>query len=143
MSTRLPFTARPRAARHELDGVDVVAEALAGGAALRMSRGAEEAFLSRTYSARRVEKRPPQRECRGRKVVTRQQRPHRIEQGPEVIPADLAGNADYLAELAAVQVLMRARSASVSPENSARPPERPSGSSETPRRPPIPPGFDE
>ena len=63
--------------------------------------------------------------------------------------ADLQGDAEYQAELAALQARMRARKAGTSEprnggdEDDVRPPERPAGSSEPPRRPPTPPSFDE
>lgn len=69
---------------------------------------------------------------------------------PPSADADLAGDAEYQAELAALQARMRARrngsppDPTASPDDGApRPPERPSGSSEPPRRPPDPPSFDE
>jgi len=63
--------------------------------------------------------------------------------------ADLQGDAEYQAELAALQARMRARKGSApeaakdANEGDARPPERPAQSSEPPRRPPTPPSFDE
>ena len=63
--------------------------------------------------------------------------------------ADLADDPEYQAELAALQARMRGRKNGSPPipnaapeENGSRRPERPSGSSEPPRRPPAPPSFD-
>ncbi len=63
--------------------------------------------------------------------------------------ADLQGDAEYQAELAALQARMRARKADTpeatknADEGDGGAPERPAGSSEPPRRPPTPPSFDE
>ena len=63
--------------------------------------------------------------------------------------ADLQGDAEYQAELAALQTRMRARKAGApettenTNEGDGGAPERPAGSSEPPRRPPTPPSFDE
>jgi hypothetical protein len=63
--------------------------------------------------------------------------------------ADLQGDAEYQAELAAPQARMRGRKAGApeatknTNEGDGGAPERPAGSSEPPRRPPTPPSFDE
>lgn len=63
--------------------------------------------------------------------------------------ADLQGDAEYQAELAALQARMRARKGGTpeatknADEGDGGAPERPAGSSEPPRRPPTPPSFDE
>lgn len=69
---------------------------------------------------------------------------------PDEDDADLKDDPEYQAELAALQARMRGRRNGSPPDptaapedNGPRPPERPSGSSETPRRPPSPPSFDE
>ncbi|MFN3613572.1 MAG: TraM recognition domain-containing protein, partial [Rubrimonas sp.] len=78
----------------------------------------------------------------------------RPETTPEFEPdeddADLKDDPEYQAELAALQARMRARKGDTPPEAEAkpedlpaRPPERPSGSSESSKRPPTPPGFDD
>ena len=68
---------------------------------------------------------------------------------PDEDDADLKDDPEYQAELAALQARMRGRKNGSPPipkaapeDNGSRPPERPSGSSETPRRPPAPPSFD-
>jgi len=90
--------------------------------------------------------------------VIRAPRPEAAPPAPEPEPeepatadTDLAGDAEYQAELAALQARMRARktaappasSTSIGREEGARTPERPVESSEPPRRPPAPPNFDE
>ena len=64
--------------------------------------------------------------------------------------ADLESDAEYQAELAALQARMRARRSGPPPdatkdadEGGGRPPESPSGASDPPRRPPAPPSFTE
>jgi type IV secretion system protein VirD4 len=69
---------------------------------------------------------------------------------PDEDDADLRDDPEYQAELAALQARMRAHKGDTTPEATpkpedlpAKPPERPSGASESSKRPPTPPGFDE
>ncbi len=69
---------------------------------------------------------------------------------PDEDDADLKDDPEYQAELAALQARMLARKGDTpreaepkSDESPTKPPERPSGASESSKRPPTPPGFDE
>jgi len=60
--------------------------------------------------------------------------------------ADLVGNPEYQRRLAALQAEMRAQKPETNPpstESGPRPPERPAGSSDNAKPPPMPPSFDE
>ncbi|APF36424.1 hypothetical protein BOQ54_03095 [Chelatococcus daeguensis] len=96
------------------------------------------------------ETRPPV-PAEGSNAVAAAQAPAPSSPGAQDDAVDLEDDAEYQAELAALQARMRARKSGSPPAAAASPPddggprplERPSGSSETPRRPPAPPSFDE
>lgn len=67
-------------------------------------------------------------------------------EGSQMEDADLAGNSEYQRRLAALQAEMRAQKPEANPpstESGPRPPERPAGSSDNAKPPPMPPSFDE
>ncbi|MBW7851433.1 MAG: type IV secretory system conjugative DNA transfer family protein [Rhodospirillales bacterium] len=67
-------------------------------------------------------------------------------EGSQREDADLADNPEYQRRLAALQAEMRngkTETSSPSPEKTVRPPERPAGSSDKAKPPPMPPSFDE
>ena len=67
-------------------------------------------------------------------------------EGSQREDADLAGNPEYQRRLAALQAEMRAQKPETNPpstESGPRPPERPAGSSDNAKPPPMPPSFDE